>query len=56
MKRKNAAIPRLLTLFLLFASFASRASAANKGIPLYLYRKRPLSGPDALSPKGKTLV
>ncbi len=31
MKRKNAAIPRLLTLFLLFASFASRASAANKG-------------------------
>jgi cyanophycinase len=31
MKCKNAAIPRLLTLFLLFASFASRASAANKG-------------------------
>ena len=31
MKRKNLAIPQLLTLLLLFASFASRAWAANKG-------------------------
>jgi len=30
-KRKNLAIPQLLTLLLLFASFASRGSAANQG-------------------------
>jgi cyanophycinase len=32
MKRKNATIPRLLTLVLLFAGIADRASAANKGV------------------------
>jgi len=31
MKCKSVGIPRLLILFLLIASFASRASAANKG-------------------------
>jgi cyanophycinase len=31
MKRKNVGIPRLVVLLLLFASFAGRASAANKG-------------------------
>jgi len=32
MKRKNVTVPRLLTLALLFAGIASRASAANKGV------------------------
>jgi len=32
MKRKNVTIPRLLTLVLLFAGIADRASAANKGV------------------------
>jgi hypothetical protein len=31
MKGKNTGVPRLLILLLLFASFAIRASAANKG-------------------------
>ncbi len=32
MKRQNVTMPRLLTLVLLFAGIASRASAANKGV------------------------
>jgi hypothetical protein len=32
MKRKNVTISPLLTLVLLFAGIASRASAANKGV------------------------